>query len=149
MTVRRLNAALIFSLLIALFLAAGCGSKSTAPLAPDAVKNEIVGKEWVCEKLFIRDLSEEAGVTIKFSEDGIVSGTSGCNNFTGKYTITGSALSFGPLVTTKKACGPVASELEYTFLTYLSRMNKAVVEDDELMLFTNEVPKPMVFVEKD
>lgn len=148
MTARRFNVALIFSLLFTLLLAAGCGSKSNPTLAPDAVQKEFVGKTWICESMFNRDLPEDSGIVIEFKEDGTVSGSGGCNNFTGTYTITGDVISFGPLATTKKACGPVLTEREYTFFTYLPRINRVKVDDDELFLSTNDSSKPMVFIEK-
>jgi copper homeostasis protein (lipoprotein) len=38
------------------------------------------------------------------SEDGRVSGTGGCNQFSGGYKIEGQKITFGPMATTKMAC---------------------------------------------
>lgn len=41
----------------------------------------------------------------KFSEDGRVSGSAGCNNFTGSYTVEGdNSVKIGPLASTRKWC---------------------------------------------
>jgi heat shock protein HslJ len=47
---------------------------------------------------------EGAGVMIEFRTDGRAGGSGGCNSFGGEYTIQGSELTFGPLMSTKRAC---------------------------------------------
>ena len=55
-----------------------------------------------------------------FSADGRVSGSAGCNNFIGTYTVSGSALKFGPAATTRKLCArPGVMEQEQQFLKAL------------------------------
>jgi heat shock protein HslJ len=39
-----------------------------------------------------------------FGDDGMVVGSTGCNTFRGPYTTSGSQLTFGPLITTRRAC---------------------------------------------
>jgi heat shock protein HslJ len=43
-------------------------------------------------------------VTAVFAEGGRVSGSSGCNTFSGLFEVTGSEVSIGPLVSTQKMC---------------------------------------------
>ncbi|GAB7016954.1 META domain-containing protein [Methanogenium cariaci] len=56
-------------------------------------------------------------VTAAFSEDGQMSGDAGCNSYSGAYTVTGSAISIGPLVMTEMYCaspeGVMAQESAY------------------------------------
>jgi len=42
-------------------------------------------------------------LTIKL-KDGVVSGKSGCNNFSGSYTVNGGTIALTPLASTRKAC---------------------------------------------
>ena len=42
-------------------------------------------------------------LSIRF-KGGAVSGKSGCNNFSGSYTLNGNAITIAPLATTRKAC---------------------------------------------
>jgi len=42
--------------------------------------------------------------TLTFKEDGMVYGTTDCNNFSGSYTIDGENLTFGPMASTKMFC---------------------------------------------
>lgn len=57
------------------------------------------------------------GVGISFGSDGMASGFSGCNTFTGSYTASGNKLAIGPLATTRKACtepkGAMEAEAQY------------------------------------
>lgn len=142
----RVYTVLMLSLLLAgLLLSAGCGTKEATPVDPEAVKNELIGKVWNCESMFRRDISGETPVTLEFLADGTVRGSGGCNNFTGTYNLAGESLSFGPLASTKKMCGPAASEQEYSYLRFLSQISKLKVDGDELELFSDDQPSPMIF----
>lgn len=50
--------------------------------------------------------------TLMFTKDDRVSATTDCNNAMGSYTVTGSALTFGPLASTLMAC-PDSQETEF------------------------------------
>lgn len=56
---------------------------------------------------------------ISFGADGVVSGSTGCNAFTGSYTTSGTSLNVGQLATTKKACSQELSGQEQTILDAL------------------------------
>ena len=68
---------------------------------------------------------------IAFDEQGgAVSGSTGCNTFSGAVTIDGSELSFGPLVTTRMACAdPAANAQEEAFLTAMDGVSGYTVDD--------------------
>jgi len=121
--------------ILTLVLVAGCGSKEPVAVNPEAVKNELVGKKWFCKELFRRDVRGDAPLTLEFKADGTVSGSGGCNAFTGAYTLEGNELHFAPLAATKKSCGPAADEQEFTYLSFLNRVTGVKVEGDELDLF--------------
>ena len=57
-------------------------------------------------------------VTATFSAD-TVSGSSGCNDYNGPYTLNGTTLKIGPLATTMKACEQPLMDQEHQFLTAL------------------------------
>jgi heat shock protein HslJ len=95
--------------------AAGGGASASAPLSnPD-----LVGTDWALGD-FPGQVLGDVRPTIAFSGDGTVSGTGGCNTFSGTYTTDGSKLTFGPLAATQKACSPEAvSTLEGAYLAAL------------------------------
>jgi len=59
-------------------------------------------------------------LSMVFGDDGRVSGDTGCNLFSGPYTLSGSSISFGPLATTRRAClSDEANQQEQQFLAAL------------------------------
>lgn len=60
------------------------------------------------------------GLSMAFAADGRVSGSAGCNNFMGTFTVSGSSLKLGPPATTRKMCAqPGVMEQERQFLKAL------------------------------
>ena len=116
--------------LIALaLLAAGCATGRPAGGAAG-----LVGPTWHLAALGgDRPAGPEA--TLTFSDDGRVSGTTGCNRVTGTYDLgAGGALSLSPLGTTRMACPPPAVEQERRVLDALARVDRAQVEGGRLVL---------------
>lgn len=58
-------------------------------------------------------------ITATFTADGQVSGSTGCNDYSGPYKLDGESLTVGPLVSTKKACEQDLMDQEQQFLTAL------------------------------
>ncbi len=76
--------------------------------------------------------------TATFSEDGTVQGTTGCNTYSGPYTVDGEAMEIGPLASTQMACAedPMAQEAGY--LGALDRTTSFAIEGDELTLLDSD-----------
>ena len=75
-------------------------------------------------------------VTLAFSEDGRVSGSAGCNAFTGAYTVDEDELSIRGLTATRKMCADPAGlmEQESAFLQVLTPGMRVRVEGTRLEL---------------
>jgi heat shock protein HslJ len=58
-------------------------------------------------------------LTALFTAEGALSGSTGCNNFRGSYSVDGDNLAISPLAATKKACAPELMEQERQFLAAL------------------------------
>ncbi len=71
---------------------------------------------------------------LDFDRDGRVSGTSGCNRFTGSYTERGSRLEFGPLATTRMACPDALGQQEIDFFKAVSNVTAFGVRDGYTVL---------------
>lgn len=128
---------------VALLAVAGCGThEEPKPLVGDGLRSAIVGKKWTVENLFARDVSGE--LTMEFRSDGTVVAFGGCNQMTGTYTLDGEALTFGPMASTRKACGPVLDEQEFSFQSFLALIDQARLEDDELHLLSKDQGEPIV-----
>jgi len=132
-------------LAVSLLMLAGCGSHEIPPMDTATVQKELSGKVWNLQALFSREIEdEEAPLTLEFLADGTVKGFGGCNSFSGKYTLDGEELTFGPMMSTKKSCGPATDEQEYTFLTFLAQIKRLKIEEDELELYSDQQAVPML-----
>jgi heat shock protein HslJ len=76
---------------------------------------------------------DEYTPTVTF-DNGTVSGLTGCNRYSGTYTVSDHDLSFGPIRTTLLSCGPTAAAVEADFLDRLQRVATYSVEGDMLVL---------------
>lgn len=64
-----------------------------------------------------------------------VTGTTGCNRFSGTYAIEkGGRLTIGTVAVTRRACAAETMEAERRFLDLLRRVNGYRIEDGELLL---------------
>lgn len=79
---------------------------------------------------------EGTELTATFTEDGTVSGSAGCNQYNGSYTLDGDKLSIGPLTTTKMACPEPIMAQEQAFLAALQSAASVAVEADRPVLRT-------------
>lgn len=62
------------------------------------------GGAWTVEDINRGGVIDNTVLTLNFSENGRVTGSTGCNSLSGSYTATGTHLTFSPLVTTRRAC---------------------------------------------
>lgn len=80
----------------------------------------------------------DTNITMTFATDGRVSGSAGCNNYTGNFTQDADKLSFGATAATRKMCARPEGimEQEQLFLKSLETVSTARVEGDSLELRT-------------
>jgi heat shock protein HslJ len=98
----------------------------------------LVGTTWTLTSIFSGDAvsSVVSGteVTAVFATDETVSGSAGCNRFSGTYTMSGNQLSFSPLATTKMACAGYVMAQERVFLDAMSDVSSFVIDGEQLTL---------------
>src|ERR1700754_3060284 len=74
-------------------------------------------------------------VTLKFGEDGRASGSTGCNSYGGTYQVRGDNVSFGRLISTKRAClDQNANQQEQRFLSALETANRFRLSSNRLTI---------------
>ena len=78
--------------------------------------------------------------TIVFGADGTVSGTAGCNTFSGTYTADGATLTFGPLASTKMACPEPAMTVEGAYLGALAGVTGYTIGADGNLVLQGTLP---------
>jgi heat shock protein HslJ len=109
-------------LLTALSLIVGCATKQELPEPADkadtSMPDTLDNSRWQVEMIY----ENEAGATVstlQFGPDNRVSGNAGCNNFTGQFKSSGTAIDFGLLATTRKMCEPAVNGQERAYLEAL------------------------------
>ncbi len=106
----------------------------------DEAITDLAGTSWTLADMGgTADLANVAP-TLEFGADGTVSGSAGCNTFTGSYTQTGDALTLGPLATTRMACQPPASAVEAAYLTALAGITTWATGDGGQLVLGGTVP---------
>jgi heat shock protein HslJ len=116
--------------LVALVLAA-CGDDGGAETTP------LEGTTWTLVRVDGTDAVPDATAQLTL-EDGQASGSSGCNSFSGGYTLDGDQISFGPLGATQMACEEPLMTQEATVFAILGTSASYAIEGDELTISSPE-----------
>lgn len=86
-------------------------------------------------------------VTLKFGEDGRASGSTGCNSYSGTYQVRGDTISFGRLISTRRAClDQNANQQEQRFLAALEAANRFRLSSDRLTILSDRNRTALNFV---
>lgn len=96
--------------------------------------------QWLTERIWL--LTELDGksplpsttVTAEFDPDGSIGGTSGCNSYSGSYTVEGKSIAMGPFVSTLMACPDLVMDQETRYLKALENAVMFQINADELTL---------------
>ncbi|MBK9125005.1 MAG: META domain-containing protein [Chloroflexi bacterium] len=91
------------------------------------------GAEWTLVSIDGAALVDGTEITLVFDGEG-VSGSAGCNRYSGSYTVDGDTLSFGPFVTTRMACTEAIMAQERAFLTALEAATAYRIADGQLVI---------------
>ena len=83
--------------------------------------------------------------TLAFDGEGRVSGSGGCNRFTGSYTFTDGELSFGPLAGTKMMCPEAVMDQEDRFHRALGAVDRVERDGPFLLIFEENSDQPLRF----
>jgi heat shock protein HslJ len=127
---------LLVPALAVLLLAAvdgGCGDEEES----GADSSQIERKPWVLVSGLDVEGWESVAPSATF-EDGRLSGSTGCNRFTGSYTIDGDSLELGAMASTRMACPPPADAVERAYLAALGRVTTWRVDNEELALLDDD-----------
>ena len=93
------------------------------------------------------DIVAGTTVTANFGEDGRVGGSTGCNSYGGTYEVRGETISFGRLVSTRRAClDQNANEQERRFLAALEAANRFRLSANRLTIFSDRGRTALNFV---
>jgi heat shock protein HslJ len=112
-------------------------SAGRGPAAGADATGRLDGTAWTVARYLdggaLADIPAEVHADLVFAAGG-VSGSAGCNRYTGAFDASGDAIVFGPLATTLMACPPPASEVEAAYLAALRAVTAYAVTADRLVL---------------
>ncbi|MFE3293328.1 META domain-containing protein [Rhodococcus sp. NPDC059234] len=100
----------------------------------------LVGTTWVVDTIIDPNAVttsaalEQSTPTLTVAADGTVSGSTGCNRFTGTAEVSGDTVTFGPLATTRMACPEDVAQVERAVLAVLDGPTTATIDSDRLRL---------------
>jgi putative lipoprotein len=102
--------------------------------APTISSDVLVANSWRPERLNGSPVDAESGMRLTFDAAGQVEGNTGCNRFFGAYELDGTAIRFGPLGTTRRACREPAQSFETAYLAALQSVTQIAGTDERLAL---------------
>jgi copper homeostasis protein (lipoprotein) len=117
------------------------GEDGAALATFEAQSPDLFGTTWEVTgvnngKQAVASVLQGSSLTLSFARDGTVSGSAGCNRYSGKFTADGEKVTLQPLASTRKMCPqpPKLMEQETAFLRALQGAATARVEGDQLEL---------------
>jgi heat shock protein HslJ len=104
----------------AVLLALAAFVAACAPISGDDATRSLENTSWTVTSIAGAPTLPEARPTLSFAADGTVSGTTGCNHYSGAYRRDGGSLSFGGIASTLMGCDGERGLQETAFLAALS-----------------------------
>ncbi len=103
--------------------------------AGDEAPPDLDGTAWKATEIGGRAVQEGVASTLRFGEQGSVSGGAGCNRFFGTLSLKGDRVSVGPLGSTRMMCAPPVMDQEQRFFQALEGARRLERRGDELIFF--------------
>jgi len=119
-----------------------------AAAAAAAEHKGLEGTSWKLLALGPNGAIEGDEPTLSFSPDGKVSGSGGCNTYSGTATVSGDAIKFSTMTGTKKACSEQVDAQEKSFLKALDQAQTFENRATSLLINTKAFAEPLSFVPK-
>ena len=120
---------LLSLLFITLISIKSCGDTTTA----ETSSLNLTGEFHITALEANTEVPEKLSISFD-TEKNTVSGFSGCNRFSGTYSVENETIAFGPLATTRKMCRGEANAIESRTLSLLSKINAFSIEGKTLSL---------------
>jgi heat shock protein HslJ len=130
-----------FAALALVALAAACAPREKSAMTTPAAPVDLNGTEWEAIDIAGSAPVEKTRPSIRFGEDGRVSGAGSCNRFMGSWTRSadGLRLTFGAMASTMMACDPLVMAQEDRYLKLIGGGDRpyAVRPDGTLVIGTS------------
>lgn len=137
-----------WALLVVLFL---ISAPVLAQPGRDSDQRGLTGIEWRLVSLgpagSEADVVAGTTITLRLGDDGRASGSTGCNSYSGTYEVRGDTISFGRLVSTRRAClDQNANQQEQRFLSLLEAASSFRLSPNRLTVFSDRGRNVLNFV---
>jgi heat shock protein HslJ len=133
---------LSFGLCAGLLILTACASSTS----PQGGGGEITGVVWELSILNDKELVPATSISVQFSAGGKLGGSSGCNSYSGTYTVSGNSLQVSsPLASTMMACQPEIMDQESAYLKALVEVKTYSVTGDQLTLYDSSNKGSLVY----
>jgi putative lipoprotein len=90
----------------------------------------LAGTAWRVTEIAGAAADATSDATLRFDAGGFVSGSTGCNKFTGSAVFEADQLTFAPLATTRLACAPELMAQEQRFLGAIQDVRRFAIDPD-------------------
>ena len=135
-----MNTQNILLLLFTVLLISGCssGTNKKTKQSPSVSKTDTTldGSEWFLENLYGQPRLSGEPISLHFAEQGKLSGSAGCNNYSGAYSRSSTGIcQFSKITLTEKACQPaLIMEQESMLIANLRKVTVCDLLDNKLLL---------------
>ncbi|WP_417763339.1 META domain-containing protein [Shewanella sp.] len=128
----------VLLLLATIATLAGCANQQPSVDAPPALSGI-----WRVEDVNQRGLIDNSKVTMQFDASGRISGSAGCNQYSGTYSSRSGKFSVAGVVSTRRACVPSLGTQEQDFLAALNVVSHYEITEQGQLIFydANNQPK--------
>ena len=107
----------------------------TPPASQSGSGGDLTGKVWALTELKGMTPAADTGISAQFSPDGKISGSAGCNRYSGTYTVSGSSITISSsIASTMMMCDDAIMEQENAYLKALPEAKTYEIKGDQLTL---------------
>jgi heat shock protein HslJ len=128
--------------------AAACTGAGASPSPTGGTGGTLIGPAWILASYVKAGVSTAVppGITADaVFKTAVVSGSSGCNAYTGPYTAQGSTIKAGPFAATQMACPGPSGDVEQAFIAGMANAATYTATADSLTLYDPSGAATLVF----
>lgn len=127
----------------------GVGESVMAQRIPNGIEgvDDLVNTEWLLEDLGGQGVVDRVQSTVRFGEDGRITGSGGCNRYFAGIEQEGDRLSVGVVGSTRMLCPPAVMDQEGRFFQALEAAEAIRLEGPYLYIDINGMDHPLRFTQ--
>ncbi|MFN2203109.1 MAG: META domain-containing protein [Caldilineaceae bacterium] len=135
-------------IILVMIILVGCQPVTAPTPVPesDGASIPLVGTEWLLDQMQGQQLVHDATVTARFSDDGMLMGRAGCNDYATTYTVDGADLTIDPNFDSgMEVCGEVWMTVESVYLASLQQVASYEIQGAVLFMRNGDGTVTLVF----